>query len=176
MAMTTLAEVKAILQITVTTYDTLITTLLPIAQAKYLEVRGINFFEFNANIAVSSPSIQITDENDLTLMNIKDKVETSYDDGIKMRGRVLRKVVVAGITYVVLDANATATVIDQPFIIYPGSADYVIAKMIDYFMNKDNGNGYKSETFGSYNYTKFDVKSGLPTDITDFINSYQSGK
>jgi len=173
MAIITLAEVKAILQITATTYDTLIGILIPIAEAKYLEIRNIPFFTFEATITSGSGIIDLYTPDDFKKINIQDKIETRDDSGVKLRG--LATYLDTDDVAVTVNANSTTTESEAELVVYPGSADYTLSKMIDYYMNRDNASGYKSETFGTYNYTKFDIKNELPRDITGLIDSYQSG-
>jgi hypothetical protein len=173
MAIITLAEVKAILQITDNTYDTLITTLIPIAETSYVDVRGIDFFISEVDLTNGSAIIDILDEKDLDRIKKQDRIETRADNGSNLRGLV---------TYIdfdesqmTLDSSSNVTESQAEIIIYPGNSDYAISKIIAWMIATDNATGLKAETFGTYNYTKFDSASGLPIDITKLIKRYQTG-
>jgi hypothetical protein len=173
MAIITLAEVKAILQITDNTYDTLINTLIPIAERSYVKVRGIDFFITEVELTTGSPIMEIFYKIDLKRIKKQDRIETRDDNGVGIRGLV---------TYIdfdnyeiTLDSNSTVTNTEAEVITYPGNSDYIMSKIISWMIATDNATGFKSETFGTYNYTKFDPKSGLPMDIAGLIQEYQTG-
>ena len=53
----TTAHAKTLLQITVTTYDTLIATLIPEVEAKYLQIRNIPFLQVSGSIISGDKTI-----------------------------------------------------------------------------------------------------------------------
>lgn len=177
MAIITLAETKEILQITVSTFDTLITTLIPQAEGLFLIVRGIPFFEIEADITNSDATIDNILNSDLAKVQKNDFLEAT---GIPESTYVLEvnnvndnRVNITENT-IEMSANATATTEDILITIYPANSKYAAAKIIGYMLSKTNASGTISETVGTYSYTKFDNKSGLPSDIAALIKQYQS--
>lgn len=177
MAIITLTEVKVILQITVSTLDTLINTLIPDAEGLFLIVRGTPFFEIEADI--ESGSDEITNILNADLENVSDRdyleatgiTASSYVtkvDSLKS-GRV-------SITEnkITMSANATATTNDLLIKIYPQNSKNAAARIIGYLLSTKNLDGLSNESIGTYNKTKFDKRSGLPADIAGQIKQYQS--
>lgn len=177
MAIITLAETKEILQITVSTFDTLISTLITQAEGLFLIVRGIPFFEIEADITSGDATIDNILNSDLAKVEGNDFLEAS---GIPASTYVLEVNNVndnrVNITEnnIEMSEDATATTENLLITIYPANSKYGAAKIIGYMLSKTNATGAISETVGTYSYTKFDSKSGLPKDITALITQYQS--
>lgn len=173
MPIITLAEVKEILQITDNTYDTLITTLIPIAENSFLDVRGIDFFISEVDLTNGSDVIEILNTNDLIRFKKQDRMETRADDGSNLRGRIVY--IDFDNAQMTLDSSSSVTESQAEIKVYPGNSDYAMSKIIAWMISSDNATGLKAETFGNYNYTKFDPVSGMPLDIANLIKSYQTG-
>jgi hypothetical protein len=170
MAIVTTAKVKEILQISGSDYDSLIGTLIPIAESQYVMVRGIDFFVMEGNLTTSSGIVELVNTNDMCHIKKNGRIESREDSGTKIRGTV---------TYldfddyeVTLDDVSTVTEDEVELIIYPGNVDYVISKIVGWMLAKDNATGIQAETWGTYNYTKFDSATGMPMDIAKMITQY----
>jgi hypothetical protein len=176
-AIITKDEVKEILQITGTTYDALIEILIPKAQGTFRIIRGIPWFEIEADITSSSATVNNISDDDLALVE-----ESAYLEAVGIPESTLVEKVNAyasgrtNITEnnIVMSVVATATTEDLLIRIFPPGSKYATAKIIDYMMDKDASTGYKSESIGNYSYDKVENKTGIPMDIAGLIQDYQS--
>ena len=177
MAIITQAEAKAILQITVSTYDTLIDTLIPDAEGLFLIVRGIPFFEIEGNILTGSNTILEVTDQDQDKVCDRDYLEGT---GVEASAYVTKvdywKTGRVSITEntITMSAVATATTEDLLIKIYPANSKNASARIIGYLLSTKNLDGLINESIGTYNKTKFDKISGLPADIAGQIKQYQS--
>lgn len=170
MAIITTATVKTLLQISGSTYDSLIATLIPIAESMFLKIRGIEFFQIEGDITSGSANIENLSVTDMDKLRLGDRVYNSNIDG---------KITVIDLDdswIVTLDTNATGSEDNAEMIVYPRGYEYPLSKIIEYMMNKDSGTGYRSENIGNYSYTKFGKGTGIPLDIANMIERYQSMK
>jgi hypothetical protein len=62
--------------------------------------------------------------------------------------------------------------------LYPDGSDLVASLMIGYNLNSSmaSGGAMKSESIGSYSYTRADTPSGYPDAITSRIDKYVSSR
>jgi hypothetical protein len=179
MAIITRDEVKEILQITGTDQDTLIDTLIPQAEGMFLIVRGIPFFEIEADITTGDATITEVLDNDILKVDVNSFLEasgipegtyvTEVNSWKKNRVSIIENTIE-------MSANASATTENLLITIYPPNSKYASAKIIGYMLEKTSASGMKSENIGNYSYDKIDSKSGLPKDITALIQQYQSIK
>ena len=165
----TLAEVKANLQITDTTYDAIIQTLIPQAESLYRHIRGIDFFSFSCDGTTTTLS-------NLEFLQYENPskgaiIESVIDDGTVLR-TTLNYLSVENETMAIEDSIATPFT-DIVMIWYPLGAQFVASKIIEFLMSKQNMNGLKSENIGNYSYTKEEMRSGLPLSLYYMITSYQ---
>jgi len=172
-AIVTRDEVKTYLQITTTDYDTLIDELIPQAEGLFLLVRGIPFFTFDGDITDTSAEITNIADADFTNLYISQIIE--YRGSTTNTFRATNLVIDPDNNKVITDTAATFTLEEAEITIYPLGSQLVASKIIGYFLIKTNAKSLKSENIGTYSYTKFDMKSGLPTDITGMIEKYQRG-
>lgn len=170
MAIVTRDEVKTFLRIENVDQDALIDALIPQAEGLYLKIRGIDFFTFEGDLATTSTIITDIADDDFTYIK-KGKVVEDLDNGFR-----------AFVTLVEADENQITTNIAATYdgdnitlTIYPHGAQLVASKIIGYFLEKCSANGIKSESIGTYDYTKFDSMSGLPADITCLVEKYSTG-
>lgn len=170
MSVVTRDEVKTYLQITVATYDTLIDELIPQAEGLFLQKRGIPFFTFIGTTTAASAIInEIEDDNDFEYIK---KIKIIENETLGIREKIT--LVEQDDEQITVENVIASTNEDVTFTIYPYGAQLATAKIIGYLMNKDSGNGYKSESIGNYRYDKFDSYTGLPVDIVSNIERYQT--
>lgn len=177
MAIITRDEAKTILQITDSSKDSLIDVFIPQAEGMFLIVRGIPFFEIEADIETGSNTILNMLDRDLRNVEQNDYLqadgipESTYVTDVRSwkEGRV-------NITEnsIIMSSTALVTTEDLLIRIYPQNSKYASAKIIGFMLEKTSGSGMKSEDIGNYEYEKFDTKTGLPADITGLIQKYQS--
>jgi hypothetical protein len=173
MAIITRDEVKEILQITTTNYDSLIETLIPLAEGTFLKIRGREFFELKeVSITTGSPIIKSIDAIDYREIRLQDRIKTLPESATDMDGTVI--VLDNDNLEITLDSNATATDSDVDMIVYPRGSKYAAAKIVGYMLSKQNATGLQSEKIGTYSYAKFDNATGIPMDIVNLIERYQS--
>lgn len=177
----TLAQVKTLLQISGSTYDSLISALIPEAEAKYLQIRGIPFTRIKGDITASDSTVSnITlyqsnyyqtfyDTNNAVFI---DHMEYLYSAAQSIDSYVT-DVDADNNTVELYDASST-TATDVLFTVYPQGAKMAAAKIIGYMMNKNSQNGMMSESIGSYSYSKGADSNayGIPNDIVQSIKRF----
>jgi len=168
MAIVTRDEVKLYLQISTTTFDSLIDALIPQAEGLFLQVRGIDFFTFTGDI--TNTSNEITDIDEFTYVKAGKIIED-----LKGGLRELITLVEEEDDKITIENAATYSSDDAELTIYPYGSQLVASKIVGYFLSKSSANGLKQESIGTYDYTKFDNKTGLPTDIVAMIEQFQRG-
>lgn len=181
----TLTQVKSLLNISGTAKDTLITALIPEAEAKYLQIRNYPFMQIQGDLT----------DDDKTVSNIRlypyyQDSNDYYGDGQKVTAAFLNRMdylynsansIDNYITDINIDDNtleidtaATTTASNVIFTVYPQGSKMVAAKLIQYMMQSNSMNGLQSETVGSYSWSKSDVGNpyGVPDDIFKSIKRY----
>ncbi len=173
MALATVAEIKALLQISVSTYDTLIALLITQAEGTFLNIRGVPFSRIYGDLTISSQIIDNVLNNGLEIVGQNMLVESADDNGVKARGFV-SYINFEDYEFTISNA-AGSTYANQDLILYPAGAQFALSKIVGYYLEKDNQTGYKSESIGNYSYTKeeIDSKSGIPKDIVGMIEQFQ---
>lgn len=179
----TTAQVKAILQISGTSYDNLIGLLIPEAEAKYLQIRGIPFTQIKADITTGDKTV-----SNIALYPTVSTVFTDFQ--IVNPSRYLERMeylynatndIDDYITEIDIDNNTVElsgeslnTATSVLFTVYPQGAKMATAKIIGYFLNKQSMNGMQSESIGTYSYTRgSDMNNfGIPMDIVQSIKRY----
>ena len=185
----TLAQVKSLLNISGTAKDTLISALIPEAEAKYLQIRNIPFMQIQADITsgdatvsnlklypcdvLNSLSSVLYDNN--TVAAFIDRTDYFYNSAQSIDNYVT-EIDVENNT-IELDTAPSATATDIIFTVYPKGAKFVAAKLIQYFMQSNSMNGLQSESVGSYSYSRGGSQGGgnpfgVPDDIYKSIKRY----
>ena len=186
MAITTLNTVKAVLQIADATKDTLITTLMPLVEADYLNIRNKPFDE-GITITIDDPA---TADDDLIFTVGTTDITVPVLNGDSVN-KIARMVALAlGGTYTLnvvtlltvndYTLNATTTgvtaTISNVEYIYPIGAEQTAIGMISHLINTANNTSILSESLGDYSVT-FDKgmsAGGYPKSITSAIRKYVS--
>ena len=185
----TLAQVKSLLNISGTAKDTLISALIPEAEAKYLQIRNIPFMQIQADITsgdatvsnlklypcdvLNSLSSVLYDNN--TVAAFIDRTDYFYNSAQSIDNYVT-EIDVENNT-IELDTAPSATATDIIFSVYPKGSKFVAAKLIQYFMQSNSMNGLQSESVGSYSYSRGGSQGGgnpfgVPDDIYKSIKRY----
>ena len=179
----TLSQVKSLLNISGTSKDTLITALIPEAEAKYLQIRNYPFHQFYGNITNTSKTI-----TGITLYpsTVRDLSISSYKSTASFINRMdylyssLKSIdnyvteVNDTANSVEIDTAAGSTADSVVFTVYPQGSKLVAAKMIQYLMNKNAMSGLASESVGSYSvsWNSEGNPFGVPNDIYKSIKRY----
>ena len=179
----TLTQVKSLLNISGTSKDTLITTLIPEAEAKYLQIRNYPFMQIQGNIVntdktVSSirlyPYLSLSDAEiyERSVVSFLNRTEYLYNSANSIDNYITD--INIDDNTLEIDTAATTTASDVIFTVYPQGSKMVAAKLIQYMMQSNSMNGLKSETVGSYSWSKSDVGNpyGVPDDIFKSIKRY----
>jgi len=168
----TLAQVKTLLQISGTTYDALISALIPEAEAKYLQIRGIPFTRVKGDITASDSTVSNITFYGTNNAVFIDRMEYLYSAAQSIDSYVT-DVDADNNTVELYDASST-TATDVLFTVYPQGAKMAAAKIIGYMMNKNAQNGMMSESIGSYSYSKGADSNayGIPNDIVQSIKRF----
>jgi hypothetical protein len=185
----TLAQVKSLLNISGTAKDTLISALIPEAEAKYLQIRNIPFMQIQADITsgdatvsnlklypcdvLNSLSSVLYDNS--TIAAFIDRTDYFYNSSQSIDNYVT-EIDVENNT-IELDTAPAATATDVIFTVYPKGSKFVAAKLIQYFMQSNSMNGLQSESVGSYSYSRGGSQGGgnpfgVPDDIYKSIKRY----
>jgi hypothetical protein len=185
----TLAQVKSLLNISGTAKDTLISALIPEAEAKYLQIRNIPFMQIQADITSSDAtvsnlklypcdvlnSLSSVLYGNNTVSSFIDRTDYFYNSAQSIDNYVT-EIDVENNT-IELDTAPSATATDIIFTVYPKGAKFVAAKLIQYFMQSNSMNGLQSESVGSYSYSRGGSQGGgnpfgVPDDIYKSIKRY----
>lgn len=182
----TLAQVKSLLNISGTAKDTLISALIPEAEAKYLQIRNIPFMQIQADITASDKTIinlklypydisnslssVLYDNN--TVAAFIDRTDYFYNSAHSIDNYVT-DIDIENNT-IELDTAPSATATDIIFTVYPKGSKFIAAKLIQYLMQSNSMNGLQSESVGSYSYSKGGGGNpfGVPDDIYKSIKRY----
>lgn len=182
----TLTQVKSLLNISGTAKDTLISTLIPEAEAKYLQIRNIPFMQIQADITASDKTISnlklypydvlsslsyvLYDNN--TVAAFIDRTDYLYNSEQSI-DNYITEIDVENNT-VEIDTAPSATATDVIFTVYPKGSKMVAAKLIQYLMQSNSMNGLQSESVGSYSWSKGSSGNpfGVPDDIYKSIKRY----
>jgi len=177
----TLAQVKTLLQISGSTYDALISALIPEAEAKYLQIRGIPFTRIQGDITASDntvsnialyPTSNYKSYDAVNHSEYVERMEYLYSAAQSVDSYVT-DIDIDNNTIELYDASST-TATDVLFTVYPQGAKMAAAKIIGYLMNKNSQNGMMSESIGSYSYSKGADSNayGIPNDIVQSIKRF----
>jgi hypothetical protein len=185
----TLAQVKSLLNISGTAKDTLISALIPEAEAKYLQIRNIPFMQIQADITsgdttvsnlklypcdvLNSLSSVLYDNN--TVAAFIDRTDYFYNSAQSIDNYVT-EIDVENNT-IELDTAPSATATDIIFTVYPKGSKFVAAKLIQYFMQSNSMSGLQSESVGSYSWSRGGSQGGgnpfgIPDDIYKSIKRF----
>jgi hypothetical protein len=181
----TLAQVKSLLNISGTAKDTLISALIPEAEAKYLQIRNIPFMQIQADITSGDATVSnlklypdtalSSVLRDGTVSSFVDRTDYFYNSAQSIDNYVT-EIDVENNT-IELDTAPSATATDIIFTVYPKGSKFIAAKLIQYFMQSNSMNGLQSESVGSYSYSRGGSQGGgnpfgVPDDIYKSIKRY----
>jgi len=178
-----LNQVKSLLNLTGTSKDTLISALIPEAEAKYLQIRNYPFHQFYGDITKSSKNITgITlypsTVRDVNISNYKstasfiNRMDYLYSSLKSIDNYVTEVNDTAN--SVEIDTVASSTADSVVFTVYPQGSKMTAAKLIQYLMQSNSMNGLQSESVGSYSWSKGGAGNpyGVPDDIFKSIKRY----
>jgi hypothetical protein len=177
----TLTQAKALLKITGSTNDTLISALIPEAEAKYLQIRNFPFLQIQADYKSGDKTL-----SNIILYPYSNTINCSfnYTTPVKYLNRfdyITNSVIDNYITdiniyddTVEIDTAPSTTATSALFTVYPQGAKLTAAKLIQYLMNSNSMNGLQSESVGSYSWSKGSTGNpyGVPDDIFRSIKRY----
>lgn len=179
----TLTQVKSLLNISGTSKDALISTLIPEAEAKYLQIRNYPFLRFTGGLTNGSKTISgimiypasadiIIDNCISGFSKYLERMEYVYNSANSIDNYITD--ISGTVNTIEIDTAATTTASNVIFTIYPKSAKMTVAKLIQYMMNPNSMNGLQSELVGSYLWSKGSMGSpyGVPDDIFKSIKRY----
>ncbi len=179
----TLAQAKALLNITGTSKDTLMTALIPEAEAKYLQIRNIPFTQIQGELNAGDKTVSNirlypysylsgSIGNQKTTAAFLDRFEYLYNSANSIDNYITD--VDINNNSVEIDTASTGTASNVIFTIYPQGAKYTAAKLISYLSQSNAMNGLQSESVGSYSWSAGSEGNpfGVPTDIYKSIKRY----
>lgn len=178
----TLAQVKSLLGMSGTAKDSLISALIPEAEAKYLQIRNIPFLQITASALTGDKTLtgiliypgqdfySTADGMSGTPSVYLNRMEYIYGNGIDS---YITDIDTSANT-IELSAASGVNVTDGIFTIYPQGAKLTVAKMIKYLMNSNSMSGLQSESVGSYSWSASSdgTQFGLPSEIYKSIKRY----
>lgn len=178
----TLAQAKNLLGISGNSKDNLISAMIPEAEAKYLQIRGIPFMQIKASAVTGDKTLTgiiLYPENSLisgiigyngTPSKFLNRMEYIYGNGIDS---FITDIDTSANT-IELSTASGVNVTDGIFTIYPQGAKLTAAKMIKYLMNSNSMSGLQSESVGSYSWSASSdgTQFGLPSEIYKSIKRY----
>lgn len=187
----TVDNAKTLLQISVSTYDTLIKKLIPIVENKivnycnnefisiYEAVNGImpTVYVWGSEISFNSSTNRITDEGEtIDFSNFRDGDSIRVYNSLHNNGPLTIEEVT--VNYLLIDDTNTLVQEEEGNTIiiarisWPADLELVAAQMIKYNMQKQ---GYfKQEKIDDYSYTLDDIVSGYPRSIMQGLTDYVS--
>jgi hypothetical protein len=180
MALLTLAEYKETPFYDSTTQtDPNINYFLPFVDDIIIEIRGIDWFTFTADIVSGSTALDnITDNYKYTYPGaLIETVESDY-----LRAKITAKGIDRDNADITVDTAASGTEDTADIYVYPRGAQMVAAELIKYLIEDiSTDKTMKSETIGTYSYQRADdymTVSGfsIPGYIANKIKRYHSVK
>ena len=191
MAITTLANVKTVLQISSTLQDTLISAMIPLVEDDYMNIRNkpydiATLLAVTSTAATADGDIYVTvdlfsreveiasgDTKEIVAMKIAKNLHVPYYD-MTLNGANVYFVHKYGkyetMTFDGGDTGVTATITENTKV-YPAGSEITAIQMVKYQM--DLRTGKTSESLGDYSVS-FDVASGYPKSITGNIKKMVS--
>ena len=181
----TLTQVKSLLNISGTSKDVLITALIPEAEAKYLQIRNFPFIQIQGNIVDDDKTIsniilypyrqELNDyyiTGEMSVAAHLDRMDYLYNSTNSIDNYITDIDVINNT--IEIDTAPSATVAGVVFTVYPQGSKMIAAKLIQYMMQSNSMNGLKSESVGSYSWSKSDVSNpyGVPDDNFKSIKRY----
>lgn len=188
----TLSEIKTLLGISVSTYDSKISLNMPIVENFICKFCNDDFVEYT-NRLPSTPRVLIQ-SNEISFVNSTNSLDSatvdlsSYriavGDNLRVYGSYHNNKVftISSIASGSIVFDSVNTVKDENYgdyltiarIVYPEDLKQVYAFMINFNINKDSLKGLKSETILGYSYTLSDNnKSGYPDSAISELYNYR---
>lgn len=193
----TLAEIKTLLGISGTTYDTQIKLNIPIAEEaicghcnnEFLDTKNsyrlgyiLAVYAYKSTLSFVASTNSINDSaSGLAGLNFKagDSVRvynSIHNDQIFSIKTVAAGSIVFEDIDTVKDESATNESILMARLAWPKSFKGILSKMIKYCIDNKINTGVKSESFDDYSYTNFDsseYSNGFPKTIMNSLNNYR---
>lgn len=193
MPINTLAEVKTFLQISASTYDSLITSLLPITENAIINYCNNHFIDTYKSLLGITPTVYMYDDafefiNSDNSLNNSNLDFTTYEFNVGDNVRVYNslnnnkvfKISSIAANKIIFDSGIT--VIDEDNdnnlvigrVKYPDDLKLIQSDMIGWRLEQ-KGRYFKSEKIDDYSYTRDDkLIAGYPQGIMDQLNEYRS--
>jgi hypothetical protein len=176
----TLSQVKSLLNISGTSKDTLISALIPEAEAKYLQIRNYPFAKFygdtiSGDKTITGIAIYPSSIKDLSRSEYKSTASfinrLDYINSTNIDNYVTEIDEIYNTIEIDTAASATESIV---FTVYPQGAKMTASKLIQYLMQSNSMNGLQSESVGSYSWSKATTGNpyGVPDDIFKSIKRY----
>ena len=183
MPLITLEQVKCVLQLD-STYDDTIELLIPFVQDMVVysicnnTFKNPNVYTYASTISFDTSADQILDsdsnfvENDFIISDIIVQ-NSKYNNGIYEVSAVAVGALTINFEHSVLNALTEETV-DNTVLVqkieFPSSLRVPAAMLLNYFMQKDNLKGVKSESVLTYSVS---YSEDIPKNITSMFNKYR---
>jgi hypothetical protein len=193
MAIMTVAEIKALLGITDSTYDTIFAAWLPVVQDDILTYCGTCKFR-DKNIYIKSNLISFADADPDTIADAQEKfVTTGFEAGMDILVEdslsndgcyTIDTVVAATITLISTDELATEAAGARVFLSrvkWPKGIQKYVAQMVWYGSTSAKSVSASSESIGDYSVTyggnnSTSVVGGYPDEILKGLNKWKCTK
>lgn len=187
------SEVKTLLQISVSTYDTLIGILLPIVEEAIINHCNNHFIDTYEGILGTTPTVYVYGNtfefiNSDNSVNNTDKdftaMDFQVDDNVRvynsLQNNKVFKIATIAATKITFDTDITIKDEDNDNtviigrVLYPEPIKLVAADMVGYKLQK-RGKYFKSEKIDDYSYTRDEkLVNGYPQSIMSQLDDYSS--
>lgn len=193
MPILSVSDTKTLLQISGSTYDTLITMLLPIVEEAIIKYTNNHFIDSYDGILGITPTVY-TYGNTFSFLNSDNSVnntdkdftsmEFQVDDNVRvydsLHNNKVFKIATIAATKITFDTDISIVDEDNDNTIiigrvkYPEPIKLVAADMVGYKLQK-RGKYFKSEKIDDYSYTRDDkLINGYPQSIMSQLDDYSS--
>jgi hypothetical protein len=177
----TLAEIKTLLGISVSTHDARIQALIPLVEEDvcdhcrddFLSVKYGSLAIIESGTLVFNNSANTITCNDTTDFAINDDIRiynTVRNDGPYRISNVSSNVLTIDSVYSLVDETVSAFLIKVE---YPKALKRVFANMINYNIKDKFDKAVKTEKIDDYSYTLSDNVEGYPNSIVNNLNGYR---
>lgn len=183
-------EVKSLLQISGTTYDSLITAMIPVVQDFVLKYTN-NYFETltesvyrdtNTISFVSGSPAKINDsQNQFVYMGfvagIHVRVQGSkFNDGIyKVDSVEAGSLILSSDDELISESVDSNVLVKITIVQFPKGIKLPVAKMIGFHLEKRNARGVQSESLGDHSIS-YQSGGSYPKSLLDELNQYRQAK
>jgi hypothetical protein len=181
----TLTQVKSLLNISGTAQDTLISALIPEAEAKYLQIRNYPFMQIQGSLTDDDKTVSdiylypYTDlsyavDCNRSAVSFLNRMDYLYNSTNSIDNYITDIDLINNT--VEIDTAASTTALEVVFTVYPSGSKMIAAKLIQYMMQGNSMSGLQSESIGSYSWSAKSAGNpfGVPDDIFKSIKRYVS--